>query len=115
SGFELAHDEAYYWLFSQRLDWGYFDHPPMVAVIIRLFSFLPHSELTVRFGSVLLQFGTLFLIFKLLPEDRKKDATLLYFAFPLASFSGLLALPDMPLLFMTAVYCFLLKKYLEKD
>jgi hypothetical protein len=21
-------DEAYYWVYSKFLDWGYFDHPP---------------------------------------------------------------------------------------
>jgi hypothetical protein len=25
---ELQDDEAYYWVFSRYLDWGYFDHPP---------------------------------------------------------------------------------------
>ena len=29
-------DEAYYWVWSQRLQWGYFDHPPLVAWMIRL-------------------------------------------------------------------------------
>ncbi len=24
-------DEAYYWLWSERLQWGYFDHPPLIA------------------------------------------------------------------------------------
>jgi 4-amino-4-deoxy-L-arabinose transferase-like glycosyltransferase len=32
----LAPDEAYYWLWSQHLQAGYFDHPPMVAVFIRI-------------------------------------------------------------------------------
>jgi len=35
---ELGNDEAYYWLYSQYLQWNYFDHPPMVAVWIRLFT-----------------------------------------------------------------------------
>src|SRR5690606_13388320 len=88
-GFELAHDEAYYWLYSKHLDWGYFDHPPMVGIIIKLFSFLPHSEIGVRIGFILLQFGTLFFLFDLIPKQRRSDAVLLFFAFPLASFSGL--------------------------
>lgn len=32
----LAFDEAYYWRWSKHLAGGYFDHPPMVAVVIRL-------------------------------------------------------------------------------
>ncbi len=35
---ELGNDESYYWLYSQQLKWNYFDHPPMVAVWIRLFT-----------------------------------------------------------------------------
>ncbi len=115
AGFELAHDEAYYWLFSRHLDWGYFDHPPFVAAVIAIFSFLPHHEFSVRVGFVLLQFGTLFLILRMIPRDHWKKAFLLFFAFPLASYTGLLALPDMPLLFMSAVYFYFLKKYLENN
>jgi 4-amino-4-deoxy-L-arabinose transferase-like glycosyltransferase len=116
ANFELAHDEAYYWLFSKNLDWGYFDHPPMMAVVIRAFSFLPHSELAVRLGFVILQFLTLFFTFKLVSPKKWLWVTLLFFSFPLASFSGILALPDMPLLFFTAVYFWALKRFLlRKD
>jgi 4-amino-4-deoxy-L-arabinose transferase-like glycosyltransferase len=111
----LAHDEAYYWLFSHNLDWGYFDHPPMVAIVIKMFSFLPNSALALRLGFVLMQFGSLVLLWKLIPQEKRWYSTLLFFAFPLASFSGLLALPDMPLLFMSALYCFFLKDYLRSQ
>lgn len=33
-------DEAYYWLWSRKLAISYFDHPPMVAYVIRLGTFL---------------------------------------------------------------------------
>lgn len=114
SGFELAHDEAYYWLYSRHLDWGYFDHPPAVGLIIRLFSFLPHSEVSVRLGFILLQIVAAILLIREVPKNRQFTALILFFAFPLASFGGLLALPDLPLLFMTTVFCVLLKRYLEK-
>ena len=35
---ELGNDEAYYWFYSQYWQWNYFDHPPIVAVWIRLFT-----------------------------------------------------------------------------
>jgi hypothetical protein len=111
--FELAHDEAYYWLYSKHLDWGYFDHPPFVAVIIKLFSFFPHGEFSIRIGFVVLQMASLLLLISL--TSRPWTVFLLFFSFPLASVSGLLAIPDTPLLFMTAVYCWMLKKYLVKD
>jgi len=115
SSFELSHDEAYYWLYSQRLDWGYFDHPPVVGLIIKFFSFLPHAELSVRLGFILLQIISCVLLMGLVPKARRLTALILFFTFPLASFSGLFALPDLPLLFMTTLYCFLLKRYLEKN
>ncbi len=113
SGFELAHDEAYYWIYSHHLDWGYFDHPPFVGVVIKLFSFLPHSELAVRIGFIVLQFLGLLILLSM--TSFSWITLLLYFSFPLASFTGLLALPDIPLLFMTVCYCYQLKKYLEND
>jgi 4-amino-4-deoxy-L-arabinose transferase-like glycosyltransferase len=39
----LAPDEAYYWLWSQHLQPGYYDHPPMVAVFIRAGTMLAGS------------------------------------------------------------------------
>ena len=35
---ELIFDEAYYWYYSQNMAWGYFDHPPMVALIVKISS-----------------------------------------------------------------------------
>jgi len=112
--FDLAHDEAYYWLFSKNLDWGYFDHPPFMAMVIKFFSFLPHSEISVRIGFIILQFLTLFILLRLTDPKRHKIVAILFFAFPLASLTGLLAIPDMPLLFMTACYCYGLRDYFEK-
>lgn len=112
-GFDLAHDEAYYWLYSKNLDWGYFDHPPFVGFVIRFFSFLPHTEWSVRLGFIILQFLALALLMAITAPTW--IVALLFFSFPLASFTGLLALPDIPLLFMSACYCLCLKRYLDKD
>lgn len=35
-GAPLVGDEAYYWMWSRRLDWAYFDHPAGVALLIRM-------------------------------------------------------------------------------
>jgi 4-amino-4-deoxy-L-arabinose transferase-like glycosyltransferase len=40
----LAPDEAYYWLWSQHLQAGYYDHPPMVALWIRIGTLLAGSK-----------------------------------------------------------------------
>lgn len=31
----LSADEAYYWLWSRHLAWGYYDHPPLIAFAVR--------------------------------------------------------------------------------
>jgi hypothetical protein len=33
-GIDLYVDEAYYWGWSQNLDWGYFSKPPVIAALI---------------------------------------------------------------------------------
>ena len=32
----LNNDEAYYWMYSKYLDWGFFDHPPVIALMIKI-------------------------------------------------------------------------------
>ena len=44
----LTADEAYYWLWSQHLAWGYFDHPPMIA-------WLPVAQRTVSVSAAIRQ------------------------------------------------------------
>ncbi len=45
----LSPDETYYWLWSQHLQAGYYDHPPMVALFIRIgTSVLGPSPLGIR-------------------------------------------------------------------
>ena len=41
----LNNDEAYYWMYSKYLAWGYFDHPPMIALMIRIGYLFIHNEL----------------------------------------------------------------------
>ena len=41
----LLEDEAYYWVWSRELAWGYFDHPPMVALWAAIGSTLFSGEL----------------------------------------------------------------------
>lgn len=50
---ELLPDEAYYWVYSQYMDWGFFDHPPLVAVWVTISNLLFSDELGVRFFSAI--------------------------------------------------------------
>src|SRR3954470_15456251 len=51
----LTFDEAYYWTWSKHLAGGYYDHPPMVALVIRLGTMIAgDTEFGVRVVSILL-------------------------------------------------------------
>ncbi|PWL40223.1 4-amino-4-deoxy-L-arabinose transferase [Flagellimonas aquimarina] len=115
---ELIYDEAYYWYYAQNLDWGYFDHPPMVAFLIKLSSFLFDGELGVRFMSCVLSVGTYLILWELIDNPKKKEYVshffLLLFSMTLMNAYGFLTLPDTPLLFFTALFLLLYKWFLNK-
>ena len=114
----LYEDEAYYWVFSQRLDWGYFDHPPMVALFIKLGYSLFQDELGVRLIASISLIATLRIIWEFIESPNKKDFVWLFFllAFSLPFFQmyGFIITPDVPLLFFGSLtllaYRFFIKK-----
>ena len=75
---ELANDEAYYHMFAQRLAWGYFDHPPVTALLVWLGERLFGGELGVRVFFTVLQPLYLWALWRLVrPADAvRRDATL---------------------------------------
>jgi 4-amino-4-deoxy-L-arabinose transferase-like glycosyltransferase len=109
----LLNDEAYYWVYSNFLDWGYFDHPPMIALLIRSGYFLIHNELGVRLFIVVLNTLTLIIIYRLLP--RKNDSLFYAIAGSIAlmQLGGFIAVPDMPLVFFVALFFLYYKKFIE--
>jgi len=116
---ELIFDEAYYWHFAKELAWGYFDHPPMVAWITWVGGLFFDGELGVRFMSCLMSVGTMILLWFLIVDQRKKDFVLhffvLVFSMTLMHAFGFFSLPDTPLLFFTALFLWVYKKFLEKN
>lgn len=114
---ELIYDEAYYWYYAQNMAWGYFDHPPMVAFLIKISSLFFDGELGVRFMSCVLSAGTYMLLWLLIDNPKKKDYVvhffLLAFSFTLMNAYGFLTLPDTPLLFFTALFLWLYKQFLK--
>src|SRR4051812_49642150 len=61
----LTFDEAYYWMWSKHLAGGYYDHPPMVALVIRLGTMIAgDTELGVRLVSVLLALPMSFAVYR---------------------------------------------------
>lgn len=108
---ELLDDEAYYWVYGQYLDWGYFDHPPMIGLLVKAgYSIFP-NELGVRFFPLLLNIFSLVIIENLI--DKKNP--FLFYAIVLSiavlQVSGFVAVPDIPLIFFTALFFWLYKRF----
>jgi Dolichyl-phosphate-mannose-protein mannosyltransferase len=100
---ELTFDEAYYTLWSRSLSFGYLDHPPMVALVIRASTALfGGSELGVRALS-LLAVGAMpaliaFIAWRLFDSKEKAAlAALMWVAMPLVSIGAVFVAPDAPL------------------
>jgi len=113
-GTDLAHDEAYYWLFSKNLAWGYFDHPPMAAWLIALTNWLP-GELGVRLSYVLLMQGSAWLLASMVPTAQRWFVWFGINIFPLLAFAGVFAIPDGPLVFMSVLWIWSLERALRAD
>jgi hypothetical protein len=112
---ELLDDEAYYWVYSKFLDWGYFDHPPMTALLIKIGYFIFQNELGVRLLFLFLNVLSLLIIEKLID---KRNPFLFYgivLSLAVLQLSGFLAVPDTPLIFFTALFFACYKRFLRQD
>lgn len=112
---ELQDDEAYYWVYSKFLDWGYFDHPPLTGLLVKMgYSIFP-NELGVRLFPLLLNVLSLFIIERL---TRNKNPFLFYaiaLSIAVLQVSGFMAVPDIPLIFFTALFFLCYQRLIEKE
>src|SRR6185312_5993600 len=100
---ELDNDEAYYFTYALHLQWNYFDHPPGVAILIRLstLNLFFTGELFVRLGAIICAASGTWLSYcigKLIRNERTGFyAAVLYNT---SIYSGIIAgvfiLPDSP-------------------
>jgi len=109
---ELQDDEAYYWVYSQYLDLGYFDHPPMIGLLVKMGYAIFPNELGVRLFPLLLNIFSLVLIEKLI--DKKNPLLFYSIALSIAviQVTGFLAVPDIPLIFFTALFFWCYKRFI---
>jgi hypothetical protein len=117
----LENDEAYYWMYSKYLAWGYFDHPPMIALMIKSGYFFFHNELGVRIITVLSQLIALSVIWVLTDEEKRREKENILFFFmlviilPICNIFGFIATPDVPLILFTTIFLLSYKRFLVKD
>jgi 4-amino-4-deoxy-L-arabinose transferase-like glycosyltransferase len=102
----LTYKEAYFWEWAQYLSPGYVDHPPMVAWLIHATTYFynSNSSLAIRFTPLILGTASTLLIYRLalqLFHDQTIAcrALLIALCVPILNITGILMIPDTPLVF----------------
>jgi len=103
--FPMTGDEAFFHLWSTELNWGYYDHPPMIGWWLWALSHIGNEPIVVRSLTMLLTtviaFGVVALARELLPRDQEARAWLagaVYLSMPVSWFA-VFATTDTPLIF----------------
>lgn len=115
----LFEDEAYYWIWSQDLDWGYFDHPPMVAIWAAIGSTFFQDEFGIRLVSALSFSVLIWVLWQCVDAPKKWEKLDLFFGLLLSlaflQIFGFIITPDTPLLFFFALFLWSYKSFLDKQ
>jgi hypothetical protein len=116
----LLKDEAYYAYFSRDMQWGYFDHPPFVALLalpsnIEFMGLLGARILSVF--SVSLSYGLLYQTLSKETQERASNGLflLVLLGLPLVNLYGFLTLPDTGTLLFTALFFYAYKQFLSNS
>ena len=115
----LFEDEAYYWVWSKNLAFGYFDHPPLVALWVKISSLFFDAELGVRFFSTISFSIMLVVIWLIIDYKEKWKYVWLYFllviSVALLNVFGFITTPDTPLFLFTSLFLYSYKQFINKD
>lgn len=113
----LHSDEAYYWVYSRFLDWGYYDHPPMVALFIKAGYAVFKNTLGLRLITVISSAGALRLLWLIARRYNPNPWHFIAITGGIFIFHiyGFITTPDAPLFFFTVLFYYLYRQYLEQD
>ena len=113
----MSGDEAYFIVWAQHPDFGYYDHPPMVGWLLQLLLYLGSAEVLLRLPAILLSSLIGIGIYQLLkPYDEIKAAlvAILYLISPL-NILNVLVTTDTPLILFVFLSAAALFKALQKN
>lgn len=118
TGLELHGDEAQYWSWAQKLDFGYFTKPPLIAwAIAATTAVCGDGEACVRASSPLLHAATAMALYGLGTALRDARtgmwAAVLWITLPSVAFSSLIVSTDVPLLACWALAALALRRTLD--
>jgi dolichol-phosphate mannosyltransferase len=114
---DLMPQESYYWLYAEHLDYGYLDHPPMVAWLIWASTrLIGQEELAVRLPALLCWCVTAVFIYRTTQQRSGKTAGLvavmLVSILPVYAMMGMMTTPDSPLVACWAGCLYFLRRAL---
>jgi 4-amino-4-deoxy-L-arabinose transferase-like glycosyltransferase len=114
----LFKDEAYYWTWSKHLAPSYYDHPPMVALVIRLGTALAgNTQFGIRIFSILLVLPMSWAVYRsaeilLQSPAAASTAAIMLNVTMMVSLGTMIVTPDAPLMVASSfVLLFLVKIY----
>ncbi len=107
----MTSDEAYYWVWSHRMQLSFFDHPPAVAWLFWLGHLFENLGSAARWPGVILGQLTLlvwYFIWKEIAVDEQAQSRWIWWLVivllsPLLGFGSLIVTPDLPVLFFWAI------------
>jgi hypothetical protein len=112
----IVPQEAYYWKYAKSLALSYFDHPPMSAWIIAIFTKIGgDSPFFIRIGSVLFSLATMILLFRITEKLFCKSeygllVTVCMAGTILFSIGATIMTPDVPFIFFWTLIIYSLVK-----
>lgn len=117
-GIDTYVDEAYYWGWSQHLDWGYYSKPPMIAALIALSeSVFGHTLVALKLPALLSYPGTALVLFAIGRRYFSARAGfwsgVTFMTMPLVAALGLFVSTDAPLLFLWSLGLYALLRALD--
>ena len=115
----LTPQDAYYYYYSEQMELSYFDHPPMIAWFLKLFSFVFGKEVwVIKMADLIITLLTLYAFYYLsgmfLSKSKNAKALLLLGSTFMITILSISSAPDVPLmLFWTISLIFLCKAIFE--
>ena len=112
--------EIYYWEWSKHLAWGYFDHPPMVAYLIALFTRLgSDSTLSIKLAAICAGLLTTAIFYHVAREMFGKavaaTAACVIQVLPFFAAVNVLTIPDTPLAIFWVLTLFYVYRATKED
>lgn len=115
----LSADEAYYWLWAQHPDLGYFDHPPMIAWLIWVGTHIfGNTPFGVRIFGILTSFAASWFVWQaaVILLGRRAHGAMAALLFNLTLMVGvetLASTPDAPSIFTASVFFWALARFAQ--